>query len=393
MTGFVDLFLDNTKTEESPTSFFRWAAYAGIAALLRDNTFIDRGSRKIYPNVYVLLLANSADSRKSVPLDLIANLVTDVQNTKIIRGRTSIQAVIDTMADTQNPVGGKRITGGSILLCADELASFIVNDPSAVPLLTDLYDPRPDWRDNLRGTGTTKVKLNCVTMLAASNETHLKEVYTTLAVYGGLLGRTFFVRPNEFRKADLMTNEPKPYQKQALLDSCLKISRLTGPANLTIGALAEFNKWYEPLRESYKQKVDKTGVIGRVHTGVLKIALCLAAGQTYSLDIQQEHIEQAIDECMALMPNYSSYAVGTGKASIAEAGAILLNDLWAANGKCLNRKDFLFKHWTEVDAEILERLETTLESAGMIQRQISNANTTYIMTKRCSEIYQKEKGK
>jgi len=58
--NFINDFITLTSEYESPTSFWRWSAYAVVAATLRNNVHIQAGLRRIYPNIYVVLLADSA---------------------------------------------------------------------------------------------------------------------------------------------------------------------------------------------------------------------------------------------------------------------------------------------------------------------------------------------
>jgi hypothetical protein len=390
MNSFINEFIEFTKELEAPHSFFYWAAIAGIAGACRDKIYISQGPRNTYPNLFILLLADSAVSRKSVPSGLIADILQELRLTKVIRGRTSIQATLQDLAAAEmDKTTGKILTGGSCILCAEELASFIVQDPAAIPILTDIYDYRAEWTTNLKGTGKMTIKSLCVSMLAASNETHLREVYNTLAIYGGLLGRTLFIKPDERRPPNPLFGEeelivgklPTSYDKKKLKEYLIAISQFQGKMMVTSGARDEYNKWYRDLHAHYGERSDKSGVIARIHTSVTKVAMCLAIGHTYEMVINQCHIEEAIDECTKLLPNYNLFVMASGKTDIASAGAIMFNALWDDPNHCVSRKLFLRKHWTEVDSELLDKLIVTIESAGLITSTISqDADQVYRLT-------------
>lgn len=390
MKPFVEMFLDFTKEYESPTSFFRWAAYSAVAATLRDNVWIQQGHRKTFPNIYTLLLATSAVHRKSVPTGLVGDLLTEVSNTKVIRGRISIQAVVQELAGaTTDRNTGQAIRGGSCLLCAEELAAFIVQDPSTIPILTDLYDTRKEWESTLIGRGKSVIKNLCVTMLAASNEQHLKDVYTEQAIYGGLLGRTFFVTPSEFRKANpLLKSEKERYSTKELIDSLKVVSKLKGEMRFEEGVIDEYTTWYENFRESYKDKPDRTGVAGRIHTGVIKLAIILGVANNYELIIKSSDMEESITQCLSILPNYDQFTMGKGKSPISEASALFLNSLYEAKQYKMTMKDILFKHWSDFDKDALTHIVDTLENAGMIQTTIAGSSTiTYSLTQKSIDIF------
>jgi hypothetical protein len=392
MTDFITAFLKHTKEAETPENFFRWGAYATIAAVLRDSVYYDHGLRKTYPNIYVVLLADSAEYRKSGPFQPATDLLNSdgLRNTKVIRGRSSIQAVLDDLSqDIGDKKTGQPIRGGSAILIADELASFFVSDPQLIPLVTDMYDFRENWDYNLKG-GKVNIKKLCVTFLAASNETFLREVYTKAAVYGGLLGRTFMIKPNETRPPnDLLDVDLSKYEIESLVKKLVKIRELKGRFTSTPEGRKLYKEWYEKLYNSYKTHPDKTGVTQRIHTGVLKIAMILAANDL-SLIIDAQHYQEAILQVTNLRENYGVYSMSTGKSTQAEIGAIFLQALWEMKGVATKR-DILVKHWQDFSAEELDQLVNTFAAANLVEVMAVGNEQTYTMTPKCRELFEKKK--
>lgn len=380
-----------TKAYESPASFWRWGAYTTIGAVLRDNVFWMQGTTKICPNIWVVLLADSAVHRKSGPIIQTSKLINEVKNTKLIRGRSSIQAILDDLsASATDKITGNILRGGSAFLCADELASFFVSDTQLISLLTDIYDYREEWTSSLR-SGKFKINNLCVSLLAASNETFLKQVYNELAVYGGLLGRTFMIKPDEYRPGNSFMAEEgsERYEMKPLVDSLKEIAKLKGRIVFSPEAAKEYNDWYVPLRESYKTKPDKTGVVQRLHTGVVKLAVIIGVDNNRDLLIKKPEIEESISRCMAIQGNYEAYAMSAGKSTEANAAGLLLTAMIDAGGS-LTRKEFLFKHFTDVSAEALDKVIITLKDAGMIEESWTGASSPiacYTLTKKCREIF------
>ena len=386
--NFISSFLEYTKQYESPTSFWKWSAYATLAAILRDNIFRQLGSVPLYPNIYVLFLAESATQRKGHPVDFCERFVRDIGNTKLISGRSSIQAILDELARTEtDKITGKSLTGGSAMFSAKELAAGIVSDPAAVQILTDIYDFKEVYTSRLRGTGTFKIKNICFSMIAASNEDLLRDVYDIKAIFGGLLGRTFLVRPNEFRPGNsLFRVRDATEQYNELLEILHKVALMRGEMFFTDEAQTAYDEWYIPFRESYKTKVDKSGVSGRVHISILKIAMLICINETLDYEIQACHIEKAIEECLALMPNYNSFIMGGGKSNVAESGTIFLTELYSSENHTLSRKRILQKHWNNFDAESLDKIVTTLSEAGMISSAMHDDGIAYTLTAKCISI-------
>lgn len=383
---FITQFINFTKEYESPTSFWRWAAYAAVASVLRNNVYFEHGLRRTYPNLYVVLLADSAEYRKSGPPIAISKFLKELKASRVIIGRSSVQAIID---DLSQNVGA--LKGGSCLLCAEELASFFVNDPALIPLITDMYDFRAEYEYNLK-SGKVKINDLCVTMLAASNETFLKEVYTNAAVYGGLLGRTIMVKPDETRPPNsLLEININNYDAKPIMDSLSKIKLLSGQVRITQDAKMIYELWYHALYKSYKRIADRTGVTQRMHTTVLKLAIVIAASH-YTLEINEQHMKEAIDEITKLKSNYEVYAMGSGKSTQAEIGALVLNTLWTAPGNKLKREDLLRSHWNMMSAEELDGLVSTLTQAKLLDMEQVNGTGPiyYKMTEKCKDIFMKK---
>src|SRR5437773_9702104 len=99
--------LHSTEELESPQPFWMWSGLATIAAVVKDNVFLNRGKAyKLYPSIYVMLLARSG-LRKGPPINLAKRLVKGVDNTRIISGRSSIQAILKEMGTAYTLPGGK----------------------------------------------------------------------------------------------------------------------------------------------------------------------------------------------------------------------------------------------------------------------------------------------
>jgi hypothetical protein len=395
VSDFVSAFLKHTSIYESSTSFWKWSAYCSIAAVLRDNCYRRLGEVHVYPNIYVLLLAESATHRKGNPVNLCEKLVASVKNTKIISGRTSIQAVLDELSrgetDTKT---GKVLKGGSALFSAPELSAGIVSDQEAVKILTDIYDFREEYTSRLRGAGSFKIHKVCFSMMAASNLELLKSVYDSGAIFGGLLGRTFLVKPNEFRDSKSLFNVVDVSDSfNSLKEKLREISRLNGEFQFTEMAIKEYDSWYHPFRKSYQNKPDKSGISGRIHISILKLSMILAANYTRELIVERKHIEEAIEEAMNLVPNYQTFIMAGGGSPVAEVGSIVLQELAEAEGHRLSRKEILRRHWQKFDSESLDKFITTVQQAGFIDTLPDNAEgIIYKMTQKCYDTLFKKEG-
>lgn len=386
---FVEHFLEHTKHYESPKSFWLWAGYTTIAAALRDHCYRKMGDSFLYPNFYTLLVADSAVHRKGEPVKLCEKLLTKSKATKVIAGRASIQGILDELGkgETDKQTGGL-LLGGSALFSAPELSAGIVNDPEAVKILTDIYEFKEEYTSRLRGSGVFRIKNICLSMMAASNESFLVDVYDDKAKHGGLLGRTFLIKPDGFRPGNsLFTIRDTEESFKGLQDKLEIISKIRGEFDIPKETQECYDSWYLPFRKSYEGQADRSGISGRIHTSVLKLAMVICIDRTQALVMLPAHVKEAIDKCMEILPNYQSLLMTTGKSTTAEIAAQLIEEIWRAPGKLLTKRDFLARHFHQYDLENVDKCITTLEQAGLLVSHIAINEVSYSVTKKCEESF------
>lgn len=371
MPNFIQSYLQHSSIYESPTSFWKWSAYATIAAVLRDNCYLPQGDGRLYPNIYVLFLAESSGHRKGMPVDLSETLAGKLNKTKIISGRASIQAILDELAraETDKKTGIVKKAGAATFY-AQELAAGIVSDPEAVKILTDIYDYKTNpYKSRLRTGPCFNLERIVFTMLTASNEEMIRTFFDVVAIKGGMLARTFLVTPNEVREPNSLMRiniEERKESFKHVFENIGKISNLEGLFILEEDAIVEYESWYKPFRKSYVNKKEQSGIIGRIHTSILKIAMLLAANQL-RMNICKCDVEEAINEGLSLLPNYGVFTMHGSKGTLSQAGGLLITELLEAKNYILSRKDLTRRLFMAgVDADI-DKVMVTLEQAGMIR--------------------------
>lgn len=371
--NFIDGFLEFTKEAESPTSFLRWAAITTLSATLRDNTWWPVGmGQRIYPNIYTILVARSGACKKGLPLKIANGLLSKIQNTKMTAGRTSIQKVIQKMAETQTRAtkgpGGHLIQGGSLILYSEELATLIVDDPATIPLLTDLYDYHEEYVNDLVAAGSITIKDSCLTLLAASNEEFLREIYTKRAQYGGLLGRTFLIMEQKRRQKNSRMYFNEENTNQPLIDHLIKVAQLRkGPAFIPDETKKAYDDWYNTIEDD---ESSKSGMIERLGTHVQKVCLALAAAEPDFGDrliIYPRHFEEAKELCTGLINNYEFFMMGASQTVNSKIAPQIIKDLLVSPEFNLPRSKVVRKYMTEVDMNQYKQVEQQMLDAGIIE--------------------------
>ena len=383
--NFIQMFLDFSKECESPTSFFQWAAISTLSAVMRDNVYVPYGPTRIYPNLYVILLADSGAARKGLPLKMAKKFITKIDNTKVIDGRASIQGVIEELARVeQNGTGFISKKDASGLFYSEEFSASLVEDPAAIKVLTDLYDFQERWKDTLR-SGTLELKNVCLSLLGASNETLLRDIFTDKAIYGGLLGRTFIIHEKKRRLKNSMmyskiltSDDEKP-----LLEHLKVLSKIKGEVKICDKARATYDKWYNSIDDEMYSS--KTGFIERVHVGVIKLATCLAASedkilQTKEIFIEEQHIDEAINVAFKIKKAQQILTIGQGLSASKQHLALFINILANSSRYMITHKELLRKHFTDFDVQELENTKLSLINAGLLMEVPIGNEAGYMLT-------------
>jgi hypothetical protein len=389
--NFLDTFVDWTKDSESPESFFLWSGLSAISAVMRDNIYQQWQYDRLYPNMFVLLIAPPAIGKR-LPMVMAGKLIKRAKNTKVIEGSASIQAVVKSLGSYET--GGQK--GASCILYSEEFSSFHVKDQNTNELLTDLWDYHEVWERNLISWQAT-LKNVCMSLLAASNEVLLKEILDSRAMFGGLLSRTILVmekrkrrRDALIRKGDLAVAEHGKLMEGILGDHLVNLSKIKGPIEFDEEALKEFEFWYDTeWKDNEENPKTTTGIEGRMKTHVKKVAMAIAMCEgNLDLWVRKIHVEFAIELCLRLYRNYQILSSESGKSPTAHPAAILIRMLSGQKDYTLSRKSILRMKLGEFNPTILDEVVLTLQGAELLVEVSEGNEVSYRLTTKCLEMYQ-----
>lgn len=373
---FLPKVLEQTIEAESPRQFFFWAALTAISAVLKRRCYFDRYNFKVYPNIYVFLVAKSG-LRKGLPPHVMARLVNSVNNTRVIEGRFSVQALIQDLSRAWHVEGSnKPITDACAYVNTPELAASLIEDPQAMSIMTDLYDSQyhDKWKNRLKGTGLESLEHPTLTWLGASNPELLKSVITGKEIHGGFVGRTFLIGADRRNTTNALVDEPEHYIKyNELAEELREVSRLEGRFTFDDDAKDYFKKWYHQISDELNE--DTTGTYERLDTHVLKISMLLQAGRHCNLLITEETLREAIELCVPLIKTANNTASTRGRNQLADIGLKFVQELMLKPE--VGRAEILRKLWKDVTAIELDQIIEALEQAGTTDHIIRDGKVFY----------------
>ena len=376
---WLDKLMSMTEELEAPQSYFFWSGLATISAIVKDRVFLNRGKAfNLYPNIYVLLHGDSG-LRKGLPTSTARKIADNVGNTKVMWGRTSIQALITELATARSLPGGRNLMDSCGFAISSEFSSSIINDPMAIKILTELYDrnyQEGKWINRLKTTGNETLKSPTLTILGGTNDEQLADVITKRDIYGGFIGRTFMIREREVNTLNSLMFEPKTVlDTDALSEYPKKLANTNGEFQMSKELRKEANKWYMDYMRD-KSIIDKTGTRMRMLDSILKVAMLLSLCRDTSLEIDREDWNLAKEKCMPLIYSAKRTTMSEGESPLREQKKIVINCILEAPKFKADRENILARNYAHFDTHELNRIiETFVEGKNV--EVINEAGKTY----------------
>lgn len=391
MSNWLEKVLSETDEAESPKAFLLWGGLVAISAIMRRNVWVQKGKLyKLYPNVYVMLIARSG-GRKGFPVSLSRKLVEEVGNTRIINGRSSIQAIIQDLGTAFSVEGRPPIVDAHALLSFPEFGSSLVDDPDALTILTDLYDSHAHdtWTNNLKSSGKTQLKLPCITILAASNEAHFHDKVGETSVLGGFIARTILVdEKKKSRINPLIDDSGSEINIKDLAKYLIELSKLTGQFAWSPSAKELYKEWYNDFSNKLEdqEKDDPTGTSDRIHDTIIKTSMLLSLADKPELIIEKGAVNAAIELCLKSAGDAGRITQGRGKSESAEGTRIVVNEIAKSKAGNILRTELLRRHYGTFDSNQLDRIAETLVQAEMIEVVGTGRSTTYVAKEKMKTV-------
>lgn len=394
--SWINRLLADTEIYEAPRHYYFWSGLTAISACVKDHVYVTRGSdsNRTYPNIYTLLLAKTGVTRKSHPISLIEQIVTEANCTRVISGRSSIEKILDdlgTVSTVENANTKVRtvIKDASGFIVSGELSASLINNVQTLTILTNLYDRQYNvgtWTINLK-SGVKKLVKPTITFLSATNDQHMKSFFEAKDMYGGFLGRTFVISADTPKRLNslLRRTESTPNIKE-LAVYLNSLSKLTGEIKFEHDdVIVMYEKWYEsyygPVQRGEADVQDKTGTFSRIGDHVIKVAMLLSLSDSPDMIIKKEHMIESISLCEPFVDISARAVRGIGKNSLASQTAQVM-DYLEHKGGAASRISILQQFAGDIDHEDLNKISITLEESGFISiEKYGNGHVYQIPTK------------
>lgn len=378
---FLQEYVFSHENTEIPRLFSLWCGLFGVSSVLGRRVSLDLGTFRIYPNLYVILVAGSGRCRKSTAVRQISRLLRDAVKLNLISQKLTPQALVEAMNDLPEGILFQPDKQSEGVIIVDEMANFLNKssyEAGMAPMLISFYDCEDYFEYRTKGRGKETVTNSCLNVLAATTIDWLREGIPADAVGGGLTSRMLFVyvdTPNPPVPFPVISAEQKEAHTRAGLE-LLRFSNLSGEYTLSPEAKTfyeeEYCKFY--TTSSMYEHAQLSGYASRRGVHILKLALLLCVINSTSNVISIDHITKARDLLMVTeeaLPSLLRTIVTTEVGNNAELVLSIIS-----RNRSISRSDLLRKVSHKLDARGLNEVLNTLTGSGVV-KAVEIAGATY----------------
>lgn len=381
--NWLDSLVSECSHVETPHSWLWWSFLSCVSAAAGNNYYLKslKGDLIYKPNLYIMLLGESGLG-KGFPVSRAKRLVSAAEVTRVIAGRSSIQAIVQELSRAKPAGEGKPpMIDSRGYIINGELSTAIIADPDSLTILTDLYDGNfnPEWTNLLKGDGAEKLKDPYITALFGSSPAHFYDSIPQVNIDGGYIGRNLIVfEEKRSHDVDLLDDEGDEEDKKEgdkfddyvapkFVPHLTAIQTRKGRLKPSQDARELFNTWRKNWR--INQKPDKTGFLNRVPDHTLKVAMCLHLAEwDFDGEITRLHMETAIEKVTNLVYANKRTVEGRGPDPLAASSKQVLDYLLAAENQTLMRKQLLWKGYGVYNSFTLDQVLENLTEMGWIKK-------------------------
>ena len=379
LSHWVESYLDYTRETESAGVFHKWTAHSLISGVLRKKCKLALGRINVYPNMYVVLVAEPGVARKSQAISYgtpFLEAIPDIYTSADTITREALLQYLETCAIDEPLPDGTTFRHTSLNIIAKEFEIFLgqkSENTKMLVLLTDLFDSQDmPWKYRTKNSGNNVVPSVFINMLGATTPESLASCLPPSAIGGGLTSRILFIYAGQKTK-----KIPIPYVtpelielRDALQRDLFKISKIAGTYAFSPEAEKFWIDWYMKYDETASTRLclDKSfdGWYSRKPMYILKMAQISAAAMHSELIISPKDILYAIkniEHSEASMAN-TFRAVGR---SFITADVDLVMSIIQERG-IITEQQIMAIIWRDIDASKFDNVATTAVKTGRVVR-------------------------
>lgn len=365
-----------TQDTEPPVHYHVWTGIYVISSALQRKVWLQFGRRRLFPNLYIILVSPPGRCRKGASISLGVDLLKKVPGVTVTSDSTTREQLIRAMANARNDLSYEDDEGGlqmeqhcSVSVVSKELGSFLgVKNSHLITFLTDIYDCDEEWEYSTKHHGTDKIQGACLNFIGAITPDWLARNLPMDAIGGGYSSRVLFVVGRAKSKRVTIPPDSPELQRMArlLTEDLEKVSTLTGPFSWEPSAYSFYDRWYQGIDDDAPSLEDPRfmGYLERKPAMVLKAAMSISVSKRNSLVIEEDDVAQSLALIEQLEPYMSDAFGGLGEYDKAVVIEKIMRQF--ITRRAMTFEELLRANYRDIDMDGLKTILQTLQTMGEI---------------------------
>ena len=367
-----------TKETESAPLFHTWVGISILAAALSKKIWLNLGRIKVFPNLYVVLVAEPGIARKSQSINYGVEIMNEIDSIFMSADAITKEALLQDLECAKGTYDDCGVNRGfcALNIVSKEFESFLgqkKENTKMLVLLTDLFDAHEGpWRYRTKGSGSNVINNVFLNILAATTPESLASSFPSSAIGGGLTSRIIFIWASGGHKKiayPAFTEQMFDMQVQLVHDLAI-IARSSGNYTFSTDARTRWEKWYNFYNERSPERICKDpafhGWYSRKPMFILKIAMILTVSKSDTLTLEWKEIYEAVEIIVEAEKLMGKTFSSIGRSDVAP-DVNLVKDMIAQHG-AITEKALLQIVWRDVDAKKFDNVISTILKSGDAKR-------------------------
>lgn len=305
LNDWLQAYRQYTESHEGPELWHFWVGLSLLASAVERKVWLDRGRYILYPNLYIISVAEPGVAKKSSSARIGIRLLQELEPGPTITSQKMTTAVLpDIVAESLKitEIDGKPYEHSSVLIFSSELEILLGENPAGggdiMVVLTDMYDCEDSWSYRRRKAPSTHAKNVCLNILGCTTPSSLTKCLPKRAVGGGFASRVIFVYidtpAHPVAHPELSQDDEKLYEE--LIYDLNAIHHVCGKFSWTKKAHDIYAEWYNQdfLGEPTIPDDRFRGYLSRKRDMVIKVAMLAALAEGNELVLEDRHVLRSL---------------------------------------------------------------------------------------------------
>jgi len=384
-SNFLRKYVSLFEGTEVPERFALWAGISCLSAMLERRIWIDMNIFTIYPNMFIIFVADSGTVRKSTAIDMTENLLSKTDpGPNLIAHKITPEALIDALQTVRSDDPSillKETCGGMVV--ADELVTFLNKDSYDRGLgsfCIKMWDCPNRFEYRTRNKGMSEINYGHLSLLGGATIHTLRESLPIQSLGDGFSSRVIFVYEDIIPPAVPRPVQLKGFKKieQDLIQHLQTLANLKGEVIISQEAGEFFDEEYIRFRrESRHEESQFVAYASRRDKHLLKVAMCLMAAEGEGMTIETHHLQGAkilLEEIEAKMQTVFDRIVMTEVGALTEA---VLAAIRNAGREGISRVNLLKKFSHRLSAYDVGKIVIDLKNTERIEFDTDGGELMY----------------